>query len=284
MLAFIGYKFLEFLALIIPYPLAYFIARVLARLSVIAKINLYPLKKNISRVLDTDINDPKVYQTAVIVYQHWLQNVVDFLKHKLVSKEKLKERIELVGLKNLQDVLKKGKGAIIFTAHIGNFEWGACRIALEIDNTWGMGMERKFRPLNNFFESKRLSKNLNTIYSNRLLNIFRILKNNGVVAIPTDWDPNGKSEPVNFFGKKAKIPYGPVHTALKSGAPLLPSFIYRKDKYTHFQIIGKPIGLVSDNDKRRELKINRGKMVAVLEEYIKEHIDQWEMFHDIWVD
>ncbi|MGM0368773.1 MAG: lysophospholipid acyltransferase family protein, partial [Actinomycetota bacterium] len=204
MLAFIGYKVLELVALIIPYPIAYPIARLTARLGAAAKINLYPLKKNISLVLDLDINDPRVHKTAVDVYVHWIQNVTDFLKHRLVSKEKLKKRVEIEGLENLREALKRGKGAVIFTAHIGNFEWGACRIALEFDNTWGMGMERKFKPLNNFFESKRLSKNLNTIYSNRLLNIFRILKKNGIVAIPTDWDPNKRSGPVNFFGKKAK--------------------------------------------------------------------------------
>ncbi len=282
MLAFIGYKFLEFIALILPYAIAYPIARLAARLSVAANINLIPLKKNISMVLDLDLENPLVHKTAIAVYEHWLQNVTDFLKHKLISKQKLKERVQIDGLENLREALKKGKGAVIFTAHIGNFEWGACRIAVEFDNTWGMGMERKCKPLNNFFESKRLSKNLNTIYSNHLLNIFRILKNNGIVAIPTDWDPHNKSVPVNFFGKKAKIPYGPVYAALKSGAPLLPSFIHRKDKYTHSQIIGKPLDLVVRGDKQKMLEINRGKMITVLEEYIKKHIDQWEMFHDIW--
>ncbi|MDD3777385.1 MAG: lysophospholipid acyltransferase family protein [Actinomycetota bacterium] len=280
MLAFIGYKFIEFLAFVIPYPIAYFIARILARLAVAARINLTPLKKNISRVLALKQDDPRVYKTAIMIYKNWLMNVVDFLKHKRVSRDKLKQLIELEGMENLKNALKKGKGAIIFTAHIGNFEWGACRIAVEIENTWGMGMRRKYEPLNRFFESKRISKRLHTIYNNRLLNIFRILEQNGVVAIPTDWDPTDKADPVDFFGKKSKIPYGPIVTALKSGAPLLPSFIYRKEKYTHHQVIGPPLAIDSSKDASHNLD----RMVEVLEAYIRKHIDQWEMFHDIWVD
>ncbi len=284
MLAFIGYKFLEFIARVIPYPLAYPIARLAGRLSVKAGINLAPLKKNIAMVLDLDKDHPRVHKTATTVYEHWLQNVTDFLKHRNISKKKLKERIEIEGFDHLGQALKKGKGAVIFTAHIGNFEWGACRIALEFGNTWGIGMERRFKPLNHFFESKRLSKDLNTLYSNRALNIFKILKSNGIVAIPTDWDPQNKSVPVHFFGKKAKIPYGAVYAAVKSGAPLLPSFIHRKDKYTHFQVIGKPLDLVRYQDKQKTLNENRQKMIVVLEEYISKHIDQWEMFHNIWAE
>ncbi|MDZ7838495.1 MAG: hypothetical protein U5N58_11425 [Actinomycetota bacterium] len=120
-----------------------------------------------SRVMGKDINHPQVHRTAIKVYQHWLKNIVDFLKHKLVPRDRLKQMVELEGMENLQRALAKGKGAIIFTAHIGNFEWGACRIALELENTWGMGLQRKYKPLNNFFESKRLSKGLNTIYNDR---------------------------------------------------------------------------------------------------------------------
>ncbi len=284
MLAYISYKFLNFLARIIPYPIAYFIASILARMAVLAKINLYPLKKNISKVLKVDINDKKVYETACKVYDHWLRNIVDFLKHDNVPRDKFKERVEIAGLENLDKALKKGNGVVIFTAHIGNFEWGACRVAVEGYDIWGMGMQRKFEPLNKFFENKRLTKGLNTIYNNRVLGIFRKLRKNQIVAIPTDWDPNSRSKAIEFFGEKAQIPNGVIHASLNSGAPLIPSFIYRKDKYNHFQIVGNPIKLETKGKKGDLVKKNMEKMKEVLEKYIYDHIDQWEMFHDIWAD
>ncbi|MCL4377104.1 MAG: lysophospholipid acyltransferase family protein [Actinobacteria bacterium] len=279
-----GYKFLELLVFIIPYPVCYLIALIVAKVVVVGNINVDVLKTNVSKVLDMDKNDKEVKKIVTKIYINWFYNVVDFLKHPLISKEKLKRRVELVGTENLENALKKGKGAVLFTAHIGNFEWGACRIAVEGFNICGTGLSRLNKHTNNFFESRRLSKGLKTLYVNNLLHIFKLLKNNEVIAIPTDWDSQGTAKLYDFFGKKAYIPSGPIEIAMKSGAPLLPSFIYRKDKYTHFQIIEKQLELDFDSsyDKKELIAINTRKMTVVLEKYIKEHLDQWEMFHNIW--
>ncbi|MBM3714087.1 MAG: lipid A biosynthesis acyltransferase, partial [Actinobacteria bacterium] len=66
------------------------------------------------------------------------------------------------------------------------------------------------------------------------------------------------------------------------GAALIPSFIWRKDKYNHFQIICEPLELETAGDKKDLIELNMQKMVKVLEKYIKEHIEEWEVFHDIW--
>ena len=284
MLGFIIYKIAELIAILTPYPISYFISDTMARLWFLSGVNVNTTKNNISKVLNLDINDKKVHKIAKLVYINWARNIVDFLKHPIISKEKLKQRVEIVGFENLDKALKKGKGVVIFTAHIGNFEWGACRVAVEGYNIWGVSLVRKNNLLNKFFQSNRLSKGLKTLYINKMLHVLKILKNNEIVAIPTDWDPVGRSEPFNFFDKKACIPTGPIHIALSSGAPLIPSFIIRKDKYSHFQIIGEPIKLYLKGDKKTLISKNMKKMIKVLEKQIKDNIDQWEMFHNIWVE
>jgi len=209
--------------------------------------------------------------------------VADFLKHTRVSKEKLKQIIKITGLENLDKALEKGKGVVIFTAHIGNVEWGACRVAAEGYRMWATGLHRPYEPTNKFFESRRLVKGVRILYVNKsLLDVFRILKNNEVIAIPTDWDSQGTARRHDFFGKKAYIPSGPVEIAMKSGAPLIPCFIHRTSKYNHFIEMGKPLELETEGEKKELIDINTAKMAKVLQKYIKEHIDQWEMFHDIW--
>ncbi len=287
MLIFLGYKFLSFLAFITPYTISYFIANIGARLVYLLGIYVPVLKKNVANALDKDVNSKEISIIVQKIYINWFLNVTDFLKHPLVSKEKLKKRIRLEGLENLENALKLGKGAVIFTTHLGNFEWGACRIGVQGYKIWGTGLTRKYKRTNEFFEKRRLSKGLNTLYANRvLINIFRILKNNEIIAIPADFDPLGTANTYKFFGKYAHIPSGPVEIAMKSGAPLLPSFTWRIDKYNHFQIIGKPVELISDNgnteNKQEILRLNMERMIAVMEKYISEHIDQWELFHDIW--
>jgi len=283
MFIFLGYKFVEFLAFATPYPFTYFVASVSARILFNLNINVNALKTNVANVLNLDKNDKEVAATARKIYINWFITVADFLKHTRVSKEKLKQIIEITGLENLDKALEKGKGVVIFTAHIGNVEWGACRVAAEGYSIWATGLSRPYEPTNRFFESRRQAKGVGILYVNKsLLNIFRILKNNEIIAIPTDWDSQGTAHIHDFFGKKAYIPSGPVEIAMKSGAPLIPCFIYRKNKYNHFVEMEKPLELETKGERKELIDINTAKMIKVLQKYIKEHIDQWEMFHDIW--
>jgi Kdo2-lipid IVA lauroyltransferase/acyltransferase len=283
MLIFLGYKFVEFLVFATPYPLTYLIASVSARILFNLNIGVDVLKTNVANVLNLDKNDKEVAAIARKIYINWFMTVADFLKHTRVSKEKLKQIIEITGLENLDKALEKGKGVVIFTAHIGNVEWGACRVAAEGYSIWATGIHRPYEPTNKFFESRRLAKGVRILYVNKgLLNIFRILKNNEIIAMPTDWDSQGTARLHDFFGKKAYIPSGPVEIAMKSGAPLIPCFIYRKNKYNHFIEMEKALELETEGDKKELIDINTAKMAKVLQKYIKEHLDQWEMFHDIW--
>jgi KDO2-lipid IV(A) lauroyltransferase len=285
MLTYLGYRFVEMLAILLPYPIAYFISTFAFALSFFFGINTAAIKKNVSVVLKKDINDPEVRKTALNIYTSWSKNIVDFLKHRIISKDRLRQRIKLDGVNYLDDALKKGKGVVIFTCHVGNFEWGACRLAVDGYNIWGVSLVRKSEMTNRFFDSKRLSKGLKTLYINKMIHVFRYLKDNEIVAIPSDWDPTGKAErPFDFFGKKALLPTGALQIALKSGAALLPSFIWRDGKYNHHQIIGKPVQLDRTGDKEEMVEKNMKKVLPIMEKYISEHIGEWELFHDIWED
>jgi lauroyl/myristoyl acyltransferase len=116
-----------------------------------------------------------------------------------------------------------------------------------------------------------------------MLGVFRILKSNAVVAIPSDWDPAGSSKPYDFLNKKAYFPSGAVQIALASGSPLVPSFIVRDGHYHHHQVICPPIELDRDGPKEELVEKNMPKIIRVLEKYITENLEQWVMFHNIWV-
>jgi KDO2-lipid IV(A) lauroyltransferase len=283
MFGYIGYRILEFIAIATPYPISYCIAAFCATLWFVSGVNVKVIKKNISIVLGLNQDSKENHDIAKKVFINWGKNIMDFLKHSIISGEKLKQRVEIKGLENLDSALQKGKGVVIFTAHIGNFEWGACRLAVDGYKIWGTSLVRKNKRVGRFFESKRASKGLKTLYINRMLKVFKILKNNEIIAIPTDWDPTGQAARVfKFFGRTAYLPTGALQIALRSGASLMPSFIWRKGKYNHLLIFEKPLDLIREGDKETLISKNMVKILAVMEKYIKNHISEWEMFHDIW--
>jgi len=271
-----------FLACATPYPVSFLISSTLAWFWWIARKNVSKVKTNVSKALDLDENHPMVISISRKIYIEFAKNIVDFFKNGIISLEQFKKNVKLDGIDNLKKALEKGKGAVIFTAHIGNFEWGAARIGAEGFKIWGVGLSRENRFLDNYFEKNRKSKCLKTLNANKMLGVFRILKNNEVIAIPTDWDPAGTAKAYGFLGKKVMLPSGVIQIALTSGASLIPSFIVRDGKYHHHQVIYEPLNLIRDGEKEELIEKNMHLIINVLEKQIKENIDQWVMFHDIW--
>jgi KDO2-lipid IV(A) lauroyltransferase len=284
-LDYLVYKVAEFIAKVLPYPLAYAFAVSAARIWFATGFNVGIIKKNISRVLNLDIEDPQVHKTAVKVFTNWGKNVTDFMRHQVVSKESLKSRVSVEGLEYLDEALKEKKGVVILSSHIGNFEWGACRLAVEGYKIWGVSLFRKSERMNRFFEDMRLTKGLKTLYINKIIHLFRHLKNNEIIAVPSDWAPTGKpSRSFKLFGRRVELPTGALQIALRSGAPLVPSFIWRDGKYTHHLVIRKPIELDREGERDELIAKNMDKLITVMEIHIREHITEWELFHDIWID
>src|SRR5665811_668726 len=97
----------------------------------IARKNVSSVKINVSKVLSLDPNDAKVAQISRKIYYEFAKNIVDFFKNGIITLEQFKKNISIEGIENLKKALENGKGAVVFTAHIGNFEWGASRIGAE---------------------------------------------------------------------------------------------------------------------------------------------------------
>jgi len=80
----------------------------------------------------------------------------------LINTEKFKKRVELHGIEILNEALKEKKGAVLFSAHMGNFELGGCRIAVEGVKIVGIGLERPFKKTGIFRHLHCIVENLDT--------------------------------------------------------------------------------------------------------------------------
>ena len=65
MLIYLGYKFVEFLVFVTPYPVTYFIADTTATILFFCGKHVNILKKNVSLALDIDINDKKTFNDCL---------------------------------------------------------------------------------------------------------------------------------------------------------------------------------------------------------------------------
>ena len=96
-----------------------------------------------------------------------------------------------------------------------------------------------------------------------------------------DFSGTGTGVKLDMFSKQSFFPRGIAFFALKTGAPIIPIFLVRKDRKFYHLVCEKPI--TYDKEQQDEVSIIK-KCNLVLEKYIKKYPQQWYMFQRRWVE
>ena len=198
----------------------------------------------------------------------------------------LKKRVKLVGRENLDYALSRDKGAILISAHFGNFPLMLARLSLEGYKTAGIMRPMRDSRVEKFFQEKRLKLNIKTIYSQpRKACVdasIRSLRNNELVFIPIDQNFGAGGVFVDFFGRKAATATGPIVMAKRTGAVIIPCFITRQKDDTHKIIFEPPLDLEEGKDGKNSILINTQKLTDIIESYIRKYPAEWSWVHRRW--
>jgi KDO2-lipid IV(A) lauroyltransferase len=200
--------------------------------------------------------------------------------------ELLKKRVSLEGKGNLDNALKAGKGAILISAHFGNFPLLMAKLSLEGYKAAGIMRPMRDTRVEKIFLSKRNRLGIKTIYSqprNACVNTtIESLRNNELVFIPIDQNFGTSGVFVDFFGTKAATATGPVVLAQRTGARLLPCFIIRNPDDTHRLVFEPAMDLIQGRDPQETVLINIQKLTGIIEHYIRKYPAEWGWIHRRW--
>lgn len=200
--------------------------------------------------------------------------------------ELLKKRVDLSGKENLDNALAKGNGAILVSAHFGNFPLLMARLALSGYRIAGIMRPMHDSRVEKTFLHKRNKLGVRTIYSQPRLacvnETIEALRNNEVVFIPIDQNFGSGGVFVEFFGQKAATASGPVVLAQRTKAALIPCFIVRQPDDTHKIIFEPPIQLVEAKDPQEAIIQNIQRLTKIIESYIRRYPAEWGWIHRRW--
>ena len=177
----------------------------------------------------------------------------------------------------IDQALASGRGALIFTAHCGSWEWLAATVALLGHPLTVLQRERDEPDLNRFIMRIRSHFGMRTIgrrSSTSALEMFRTLRSGGLLAFLIDQNIRAESVKVPFFGKPALTPIGPAKLAVRAEAPVMICFIERRGgrQIVHFQepFIGTdPVEITA-------------RLTRAIEAQIRRAPEQWVWFHPRW--
>ena len=210
-------------------------------------------------------------------------NVIELLKLPGMHKSYLESHVELENKDNIKASLEKGKGAIILTAHFGNWEIASLAASLNGYIMSVFAREQKYERLNNLLNEFRQSTGCRVITKGfSAKEIIKTLHNNGIIAMLSDQDAGANGVFVIFFNRPASTAQGAIAFSLKTGATILPSFIRRAGTYKHIARAGEPLGLIDTGNKERDMKENLQEIVRILEDYVRKFPEQWLWAHKRW--
>ncbi len=183
------------------------------------------------------------------------------------------------GLENYFAAKGAGRGVLIATAHLGNWELSAFAHALLTEP-----MNVMVRPLDNplidrLVEARRVLSGNRLIYKrDGARAVLRALRDNEAVGILIDQN-TAPSEGVfiDFFGRSACANSGFVKLAYHSQAPVIPGFaVWDETLKCHVLHFHPAIPMTGDEAADTQ------RVHSVMEEIIRRYPDQWMWIHRRW--
>ncbi|MBF0553147.1 MAG: lysophospholipid acyltransferase family protein [Nitrospirae bacterium] len=220
-------------------PLAYAIADGAAGVSLILyRKALKNTIENLRMVLPGE-SQRSLTASARELFRNYSRYLVDYAMFAFLPEDEiLKKIVSYEGNDILDEAVKQGKGIILLTAHLGNWELGGLFL-----NSLGL----KINVLTNKDENPgvdeartryRLRHGINTITvgeANPLssVELAGALFRGEVVAMLIDrYNPLMGNIEIEFFGKKMDFPAGPFILSKITGAPIITGFVVmEKDRY-----------------------------------------------------
>jgi KDO2-lipid IV(A) lauroyltransferase len=181
--------------------------------------------------------------------------------------------------------LAKGNGLIVWTAHLGNFEFASrllemhgrvVHVARVVEDNPAEAMLREMMT-NDRLHIVDVSQGVGAT-----IELLQALRRNEIVAMQGDRVYQGFCAELPFFGRNASFPLGPFLLSLVAGSPVLPGFVVRESWLRYRVVMGEPILPVDTGNRDADLKAGLAQAVRFLEGTLTTSHEQWLNFFEFW--
>lgn len=189
------------------------------------------------------------------------------------------------GVENIENMAANGKGGILVSAHLGNWEV-AGHLLRRINTTINIVMyDGEDAQIKNYMEQFDEKRSFNIIFikddMSHIYEMSAALNRNELICLHADrFRPGNRTMSHIFLGEEAKFPAGPFILASKLRAPVCFVFAFKETNF-HYHFYAHPW---QTYEGRGTAGMERmlGDYVAVLEQRLKQYPQQWFNYFDFW--
>lgn len=238
---------------------------------------------NMARIVGTT-RRTEAALAALRMYVEFARCMTETMEHYGPSPPPI--RVDLPERDNVADALREGRGVVVVTGHLGNWDIAA-RTLRRHGRPINIVMAREANgTANQYVRAARERAGVHVIYSDTsvfsALNMIRALRRNEIVAIQLDRSLGAvATRRMPFFGAPTSFPSGPFILARAAGAPLIPVFTPRLGRRHYAIRIGDRFSVPRDTGALEHVMT---EVVRVFEDTVRAFPAQWFQFAPFWRD
>lgn len=244
------------------------------------------VRKNLARILGT--RGLPLHRATWRLFYNFSRFMVSYCELPGLTAELVRSRSseEPADGRRVARCLAEGRGVIILTAHLGNWEAGlrllegngtTVNVAMQVDP--GSPVELRLATLRQRGGVRIIALGEDP---SAILALRAALERNEILAMQGDRAAGTRSIPTPVFGAPLSLPLGPFLLAYRTRAALLPAFFVQEGWWRFRSEIREPIVFPATGDRDADLAAAAASYAAVLEEMLRRYPDQWFNFFDAW--
>lgn len=240
------------------------------------------LIENYRHILGTNAKSETLQRTACQAFKNLALFYCDLLRIPIIKK-----RTVLLGefdRRNLDQLLKQNRGAILVTAHIGN--WDLAGVFL---TALGYPLTAVVEPIpggwTKTFNRYRRICNMETIPIPEHRRITEALKKGRILALVADRDLTGHGILCPAFDAHRFYPKGPAVYSLRYQVPVVIGYFIRQEKKNHppyLGVISPPLQFQPTGDMEEDIVRYTNLIAEKINQLISRYPDQWLVFNAEW--
>lgn len=190
------------------------------------------------------------------------------------------------GQANLDGAFALGRGVLLLTGHLGNFDLVACCEARRGLPVHILSKRLKSRGTDAWWMATRGRLGVRILPDDAPLTpALDALRRNEAVALVLDQHSREERAVEGpFLGIQARTSSALATLAVRTGAPIIPCFIHREADGSHLTEYLPPVEASREGSARARIEATTRLCLDVLERQIRKHPGQWLWMHRRWKD
>jgi KDO2-lipid IV(A) lauroyltransferase len=240
--------------------------------------------KNISNAYKAELSPEQMIALTKQVFKNTAHMIFDIAWAFRMDQEELLKHYTIKGYKHLKDAIQKGRGVLLLSCHMGNFELLVGAFGNDPDyKMYGAYRKFDFKPLERLMLEGRQRFGTTMIpLTGAAKKIDAILRNKDAVGTLLDQNAdwyNGVF--VDFFGRPACTNKGLAILALRTKALVVPMYIAKTHNSYVVEFLPE-IPLQSTGDMIKDIEANTQNYTSAIESMVRKYPDQYFWVHNRW--